>query len=377
MTARERFLATISFEPSVRPLMWECGFWRETIDLWRTQGLPGSDASGADARSGERLPGGHGYARDVCEYFDFDEYYAFIPIQTRNLVPGFDEEVLEDHGSWTLRRNRNGAVEKVGKDNPGVRAIVRGAVETPADWERIKSEHMKPVLEDRVTGCLDHIIERVRTGTQPIRGIQCEPWLNLGELFGLDKLLYLMAAEPAFIKAVLNDLTEFFLSLTDQLLSRIVPDICWVGGDFCFKTGPMMSPAMFREFLFPSFRSIAGLYRDYGVPAVIMHTDGDCRSLIPQFIEAGVTGAHPFEVTNGQNIAEVREAFPSFHIFGGIDKKAVAAGRDLIDAELAAKLPGMLGRGGFIPYIDHSVPPTVPWPHFVYYRQQLARMVGR
>ena len=366
MTARDRFLATIRFEPLDRPLKWEAGYWPDTLRQWAGEGLTGK----ADADFAEQNE-----LRDsVWRLFDFDEYYAFIPIQTRHLQPGFPEEVLEDHDSWQLIRNRNGAIEKVLSENEGIRAIVRGAVQNREDWERIKAEHLQPVLEDRVAGDLDAIIEGVRNGTRPIRGIQCEPWLNLGELLGLDELLYNLAADPEFAHLMIRDLTEFFLSLTDQLLKRIVPDICWLGGDFCFKSGPMMSPEMFRTFLLPSFKEIAGLYRDYGVPCVMIHTDGDQRSLLPHFIEAGATGSHPFEVTNCQLITEVRDAYPRFHIFGGLDKQAIARGPASIDAELESKLPTMLAGGGYIPYMDHSVPPSVSWQNYRYYRTKLAEL---
>ena len=31
--------------------------------------------------------------------------------------------------------------------------------------------------------------------------------------------------------------------------------------------------------------------------------------------------------------------------------------------------------GGFIPGVDHYVPPDVPWEHFAYYRQQLTKIL--
>lgn len=372
MTARERFLATIRFEPMDRPLMWECGFWKETIERWYGEGLRGTPRTAAEM-SGSRF-WERAYTADVEQKLGFDEFYAYIPVESRNIHPAYPVEIIEDHGDWVLRRNANGAIERAHKSQAGIRAMVRAPVQTREDWERVKSERLRPVLKERTPPDLDRIVAAARGGTQPIRGIQCEHWLTLGELVGVERLLCLMLDDPAWLKQMLSDLTEFYLSLTDQLLRRIVPDLCWLGGDFCYKSGPLMSPAAFREFLFPGFRKIADLYRSYGVPAILMHTDGDCRPLIPLFIEAGVTGAHPFEVTNGQDIVEVRKAFPRFHIFGGIDKKAVAAGREATDRELEHKVPFMMKRGGWVPYVDHAVPPSIGWADFVYYRRRLAEL---
>ncbi len=37
----------------------------------------------------------------------------------------------------------------------------------------------------------------------------------------------------------------------------------------------------------------------------------------------------------------------------------------------------MLEHGGFIPYMDHLVPPEVPWENFVYYRERLNEMIDK
>ena len=51
---------------------------------------------------------------------------------------------------------------------------------------------------------------------------------------------------------------------------------------------------------------------------------------------------------------------------GGIDKRALARGRDAIDAELARTIP-VAELGGYIPHIDHSIPHDVPYQYFRYY----------
>ncbi|MBI2195108.1 MAG: hypothetical protein HYU36_24255 [Planctomycetes bacterium] len=371
MTARERFLATASFEKLDRPLYWECAFWTETVDRWRQEGLPDARKSVTDLPPNYRIP--------LCveEYFGFDSYYLDIPVETRHLWPPFEEEVLEDHGDWVLRRNRDGAVEKAPKGFTGMRAIAGGGIQSRMDWQRIKAERIQPALEGRVPDDFDSIINSCADSDRPVRGLMCEHWLNLIELFGPSDLLCLLLDDPAWVKEMLGDLTEFFIGISEQVLRRAVPDLAILGGDFCYKNGPLMSPAAFSEFLLPEFRKVADLFRSYGVAVIMMHTDGDCRPLIPLFLEAGANGVHPFEVTNGQTIVEVREAYPDLLIFGGMDKKAVAAGKSAIDRELESKLPFMLRHGGYFPYLDHAVDPAISFDNFVYYRGKLNEIVER
>jgi uroporphyrinogen decarboxylase len=133
---------------------------------------------------------------------------------------------------------------------------------------------------------------------------------------------------------------------------------------------------MVREFLLPGYRRLTAFFRSHGVEIILLDTDGDCRPLIPIFVEGGITGLYPWEVTSGQNIVEVRRAFPRLQISGGLDKKALIAGPAAIDRELESKVPAMLHSGGYIPTIDHGLPADVSWDSFVYYRRKLDEIMG-
>ncbi|MDP6776108.1 MAG: hypothetical protein QGI83_05025, partial [Candidatus Latescibacteria bacterium] len=116
--------------------------------------------------------------------------------------------------------------------------------------------------------------------------------------------------------------------------------------------------------------------RSHGVNTVLVDTDGDCRELIPLFLEGGVSGLYPFEVQAGMDVKEIREAFPTLQILGGVDKREIAGGPERIDAELEKRIPGMVERGGFIPMADHQVPPDVSWENYLYYRKRIVEMTG-
>ena len=66
-------------------------------------------------------------------------------------------------------------------------------------------------------------------------------------------------------------------------------------------------------------------------------------------------------------IRAVRERYPGLIICGGIDKREIAKGGEAIDRELEAKLPFMFRRGGYLPSMDHHVPPEVSYDNFCYY----------
>ena len=59
---------------------------------------------------------------------------------------------------------------------------------------------------------------------------------------------------------------------------------------------------------------------------------------------------------------------------GGIDKRELSRGRDQVRAEVLRIVPELYAEGGYIPTVDHSVPPDVPYGNYVYFRQLLAEL---
>jgi len=118
------------------------------------------------------------------------------------------------------------------------------------------------------------------------------------------------------------------------------------------------------------------LARSYGISCICVKTDGDCREAIPWMLETGVTGIWPFECTNGQNIIEIRKRYPRLQIFRGIDKKALITGdKKVVDSELEFKIPFMISKGGYVPGLDHSVPPDISFEIYKYYQERLLELV--
>ena len=61
---------------------------------------------------------------------------------------------------------------------------------------------------------------------------------------------------------------------------------------------------------------------------------------------------------------------------GGMDKRAIASGRDGVDAELAHVLP-LVREGAFIPMLDHFVPPDVSFDIYRYYVERRRELLAR
>jgi len=75
------------------------------------------------------------------------------------------------------------------------------------------------------------------------------------------------------------------------------------------------------------------------------------------------------------DVAEVRARYPHLQMPGRIDKAALVEGPAAIAKVLARILP-VIKTGGYVPGIDHNVPPDVPWGHFEHYRRERGENLG-
>ncbi|NOZ63511.1 MAG: hypothetical protein GXO71_00930 [Caldiserica bacterium] len=78
--------------------------------------------------------------------------------------------------------------------------------------------------------------------------------------------------------------------------------------DYCFNSGPFISPAMFREFITPYLEQLIQGYRRMGA-YVIKHTDGNIMPIIDQIVDCGPHALHSLDPMAGVDIAEVKRMY--------------------------------------------------------------------
>ena len=75
--------------------------------------------------------------------------------------------------------------------------------------------------------------------------------------------------------------------------------------DYCYNSGPFLSPDMFREFVTPYLKKIIKSIRDSGAYA-IKHTDGDIMPILDQLAECEPHGIHSLDPMARVDIKEVK-----------------------------------------------------------------------
>jgi len=145
----------------------------------------------------------------------------------------------------------------------------------------------------------------------------------------------------------------------------------------CYKSGPMISPDMFRKFMMPRYKKLNDLLHSHGVDIIWVDSDGNVEQLIPLWLEVGVNYVWPLEVAAGNDAVTLRKKYGKDLILGGaIDKRALAKGKEAIREEVMSKVPFLIESGGYIPSVDHWVPPDVSFENYCFYINTLREIAG-
>jgi hypothetical protein len=386
MTARQRYQAVTHFEPGVRTLLWEFAYWNGTAERWYAEGLQRTSYSPppglpiGEGLYGEAIgwPARPGLVRyrdsDVHNVLGFDEGAVQIPLNWRHCPP-FPEQLLEEDSTTRVMINSHGVKVRVRKGSDSIPQHLEWPVFDGASWEHVKQERFGRDIMPRFPERWGVAAETYRTCDCPV-GVLMDGFFSIPrELLGVTRQLMMYYDDPQLMHDINDHLCRLWLAMLEETLSDVHLDYVYVWEDMAFKNGPLLSPRLFGEFIVPCYERLTAFLKQHGVDTIFVDTDGDCRLLIPGFLRAGVTGLHPFEAQAGMDVAWVRRNYPGLLMQGGIDKMKVAAGKETIDAELEAKLPFVLARGGYIPFVDHLVPPDVSWENFRYYRQRVREYV--
>ncbi len=191
-------------------------------------------------------------------------------------------------------------------------------------------------------------------------------------LLGLTGLSVATRRDPQLLHAIARQWVFMNSVLLKKTREKAPVDWVFFFEDMSYKNGPMISPKVFKEFMAPYYKELIDSVRgDTDITVFCVDSDGDVTMLIPLFMETGVNMMLPFEVQAGMDVRKIREAHPRLVILGGLDKRALFTDEAAIRQEVVGKVPPMLAKGGYIPSVDHNVPPEVSLANFKKYLEML------
>ena len=362
MNNRERIINLVKGEPVDRkPFFLYFGLWGETVERWKKEGLALSDEP---------------YAVDRA--FGLDTGIWCAPIDL-GYFPAFKEEIVEDRGDTFVMRNHLGILQLVHKHSAVFPHHLENPVKCREDWIRLRDERLNPDTPGRIP---DNIDEWVRNAEKNHAVIQIGSYPyglfgTLRDMIGVENLLYWFYDEPELIAEMMDYLTTFWLSIYEKALEHMRIDIIHIWEDMSGKSGPLISPAMIREFMAPNYRRIRDFADKHGIPIMVVDTDGNVTQMIEPFMEAGVNMMIPFEVQAGCDVVEYAKKYPDLLIMGGFDKRILwdGCGPEDIDRELERLKPLFAPGVKYCIAPDHLVSPETSLANFTYFVEKVKTML--
>jgi uroporphyrinogen decarboxylase len=105
-------------------------------------------------------------------------------------------------------------------------------------------------------------------------------------------------------------------------------DVALLCSDYCYNSGPFLSPAMFDEFIAPFLAQICKAGREDGM-YMIKHTDGNIMPIIDSLVAAGPHALHSIDPMAGVDIREVKRIYGDrVALCGNVHCAALQTGTD-------------------------------------------------
>lgn len=378
MNARERFLAVVNRQPVDRMPYSFGGPRASTFAAWRKQGL--SEEQMRNFHSWTGADGGAGLGKMYC-----------------GPVPPMEEIVYKEEGNYRWWRDHWGVyrMDAIVQPTDGfvTRRYLNFFVKDWATWEEMKS-HFDPHSPERTGPGGDgapltdlnpnkyrHVgdgpgwqacVEQANSSEYPVCAtVPCLYW-TLRDMCGFEGLSMMFYDQPKLVHEMMEYWTWFLIEMLREPLSQIKVDHFILNEDMAYKGQSMISPAHMKEFMLPRYRKLYGFMKEHGVEVVDMDSDGYNGQILEAMYRCDdglgkvIDGIQPIEIAAHNDPETILRENPGIYIQGGIDKRELRFSKEQARVEIAKRYKVAREYGGYIPSVDHGVPPDVPLRTFLY-----------
>lgn len=349
MTSRERFHETFRYGRPDRVWMHPQWTFAETRQRWLHEGMP----------------------HDVHfnTYFGFDRLEQ-VPLNAAPWPP-LETKVVEQAEHWNIVEDELGGRLKRWTDREiGMCQWITYPLRGREQWE-IYKQRLNPDAAVRYPEHWEDLKRCYRDRDYPL-GIHAGSYYGwIRNWVGMEHLALWYADCPDLIHEMTEYISDFMLRLLDRALTEI-PDLDYalMWEDMCFRTGPLISPQAFRDFMLEPMKRVTSRLHEAGIDIIMVDCDGQVDALLPLWLEAGVNLHYPLEVASDCDPLKYRELYgKDILLLGAIDKRVL---RDCctkadVEREVMSKVPELWRQGGYSPFVDHAVPPDVSFENFKVY----------
>jgi uroporphyrinogen-III decarboxylase len=268
-----------------------------------------------------------------------------------------------DATTWEDRQGRVFRLSEATQDITCVRdPVLEARVFTAAEFEAEPGPPPRP--DERSWKILDAVIQTFKT-----EKYICGPSggsIGIVLLGGMERGLLELAANPEAVRAA----TKAFVRRQNEADAAFIhPDadaVMWAE-DLGFKTGPLIGPAMFRDFFLEANKERArNVKLRYG-KKILQHCCGNVNLLLDFFLEIGFDAYQSIQPTAGMDLCRLKKDYGGrLTLWGGVAVEHLVGGapedvRADVRKAMACAKPG----GRFILGASHSIAVGTRYDNFM------------
>ncbi len=163
--------------------------------------------------------------------------------------------------------------------------------------------HPNPGSEDEILRLIDKV--REKSGDRYFLMIHGDATFSIPGGDAMAAFAYRLVDDPGGLKREAQANVDWALARAERIQRHGGLDGFALCSDYCFNTGPFLSPTQFSEFVTPYLAQVIQGYRDLGFYA-IKHTDGNIMPILDQLLQAKPHALHSLDPQGGVDIAEVK-----------------------------------------------------------------------
>jgi hypothetical protein len=325
MNARERFLAIMDGRTVDAIPFFEEEIRDDVLDQWRAQGLPPTVTAGS-----------------YRSYFGLDRL-EYIP-------------------------SRFSPAQGPLQGPHGLRRIIRYYREHP----------VKYLSDDFWQEKATHYAARdFPLGVQGWNGFQLpffppDPGKEHNEWDNLINLYCELKDHPRAVADALGFIADYYIGIVGVARRYLDIDFVNIREPIASATGPVISPADFRDLVLPQYHRLVAAYRRMGIPKIIFSSISNVKALLPMIVSTGVDAISITQIMNaGVDYVQIGDQFPGLALMGGLESISLLSSSQAVVGEVKKKAIPLLRRGRWLPALDDNARSNIPYHRYLIYRKTL------
>lgn len=226
---------------------------------------------------------------DAAEILDLDA----VNVRADYAKKWVDHQTYVDE--WGIQKQLTGDVLPASTGHP----IADITAQADFTFPRIDAPDRFKTLERALQRYGDHrcVVLNLRDGFSDMR-----------DLLGYQNALMEMLLNKRHFTDLLRRVVEYNLSLAELAVKRYGIEVLATTDDVATATGPIISPKVYAEVIFPYFKEIMQGYRSLGL-LTIKHSDGAIMPYLQMWLESGIDCLDPIDPTAKLDMAVMKAEY--------------------------------------------------------------------